>query len=975
MDNNNNNNKEVEFTDLKYVRGDADYKSGDDAELLPVEKEAIKNLNFVAEQKPFRVNCCSHLLFIWPTWTILKGLVTTLKPKDFPPLQTKYRCKSTYEKAMHHWDQQVKDFEQQKAEYPAQLEKWKEQGSNPKEEPDEPFVPRVSRTVREMLGVWFWIGIIFGVMQGFISTYGRSKVLKELLKGMIPSSPELHVQRNIPINGTNRTFLYEKTFPEGHFYEAEYTDLEMHWIMAIFGILVFVEGWLKNISTQLLSTDFGNTFVSFIIPLVQRKAAKASDAKPKKTPGKKKPGRSFSFGGSNAAKSNEANLVGNDVIQTYENSRWFATCPQIFSGFIFGIYTLIDMIGAAPAMVGLSVMILCLIINMCAAIKSSKYSALDFQAGDARLKTMRELIESIQPVKFMCWEDEYLKLLGKQRDTECNYQLAFRMLILVNITLGKCSPTIAACIAFTYMYQNDYTMDAPTIFSGLAAFNALRMPLVTLPFQFIQYAMLHVSFGRIQKFLLSPEYTPPSSPTESDVIVKFENATVSWYPPKDKLVDLTPKKKKKKKGKKSPEKVVVAEDKVESGDVAAKKEVEDEQAFEIKNLNITIKKGELVGVCGRVGCGKSTLLCSVIGETYLKEGGARSVCEQVGYVPQKPFILSGTIIENITMGREYDAKSVKEAIRNAAFDKDLDLMPDRLGSEIGERGTTLSGGQKQRLAVARAVYQDPELLIVDDALAAVDGQVAKNIFDRVCISRKQKNLTTLIALNQLQFLNELDKIIFLEDGNVSGYGTYDELIKSNEEFKKMITFANEEDGDLDGIEDPKSAPNTPVISKATLEDGSSSPSSKEGKRSPTNNNTDGKDHKLFVDEKAKEGGYSAYRFWKYLSAAGGVPFIFAIIVTYGGAYFLYGMTDIWLAQWVSTKEEYKNISKEERLDWYLVLTFSTAAAMFTCAATITVATNRANRVIHKNVVTKLLHAPTSWYEERASGEIISRFSG
>ena len=138
--------------------------------------------------------------------------------------------------------------------------------------------------------------------------------------------------------------------------------------------------------------------------------------------------------------------------------------------------------------------------------------------------------------------------------------------------------------------------------------------------------------------------------------------------------------------------------------------------------------------------------------------------------------------------------------------------------------------------------------------------------------------------------NELDKIIFLEDGNVSGYGTYDELIKSNEEFKKMITFANEEDGDLDGIEDPKSAPNTPVISKATLEDGSSSPSSKEGKRSPTNNNTDGKDHKLFVDEKAKEGGYSAYRFWKYLSAAGGVPFIFAIIVTYGGAYFLYGMT-------------------------------------------------------------------------------------
>ena len=132
----------------------------------------------------------------------------------------------------------------------------------------------------------------------------------------------------------------------------------------------------------------------------------------------------------------------------------------------------------------------------------------------------------------------------------------------------------------------------------------------------------------------------------------------------------------------------------------------------MRNINLKVKRqecGNLVAIVGPVGSGKSTLINAIIGANSLDSGFIETI-EILGYVPQKPFVLSGTILDNILMGREYDETKVMEAVSASAFLTDLKLLDSGLETEIGERGTTLSGGQQQRLAIARAVYGDPELL-------------------------------------------------------------------------------------------------------------------------------------------------------------------------------------------------------------------------------------------------------------------------
>ena len=141
------------------------------------------------------------------------------------------------------------------------------------------------------------------------------------------------------------------------------------------------------------------------------------------------------------------------------------------------------------------------------------------------------------------------------------------------------------------------------------------------------------------------------------------------------------------------------------------------------------------------------------------------------------------------MGRPKDEDKLQSAIKGAAFASDLALMPHGLSTEVGERGTTLSGGQKQRLAIARAVYGDPSLLIIDDALAAVDGKVAREIWESTLLRRKLAGLTSIVCLNQLHFLKDADHIVFLHNGRVQGQGSLKELLP-NPAFASFSNFGS-----------------------------------------------------------------------------------------------------------------------------------------------------------------------------------------
>lgn len=147
----------------------------------------------------------------------------------------------------------------------------------------------------------------------------------------------------------------------------------------------------------------------------------------------------------------------------------------------------------------------------------------------------------------------------------------------------------------------------------------------------------------------------------------------------------------------------------------------------LENINIDMSPGNFLAVVGQVGCGKSSLLLSIMQETTLKQGKA-FINGSIAYVEQEPYIMSATVRQNIMFGLEFDQERMDEAIKYSMLTDDLESLNNGLETMIGERGVNVSGGQKARISLARAIYSDADIYLLDDPLSAVDPQVAKNIF-------------------------------------------------------------------------------------------------------------------------------------------------------------------------------------------------------------------------------------------------------
>ncbi|GBG79806.1 hypothetical protein CBR_g30069 [Chara braunii] len=206
------------------------------------------------------------------------------------------------------------------------------------------------------------------------------------------------------------------------------------------------------------------------------------------------------------------------------------------------------------------------------------------------------------------------------------------------------------------------------------------------------------------------------------------------------------------------------------------KAMADRDATYLRNVTFALRKGELLGVMGRVGSGKSTLLAAVMGEVHTRKGYVRKNCKTISYAAQKPFIVSGTLRSNIVLWAPWDEQKYKKVIHACALQQDIEIFPDGDETLLGERGQNLSGGQKARLGLARAAYHDADLYLLDDPLSAVDPEVGKHLFEE-CILGYLKGKSVVMVTHQLQYLPRCDRVILMQDGEMKDIGTYEELQK------------------------------------------------------------------------------------------------------------------------------------------------------------------------------------------------------
>lgn len=427
------------------------------------------------------------------------------------------------------------------------------------------------------------------------------------------------------------------------------------------------------------------------------------------------------------------NVIGNDAEKMSLASRLFQNAWFQPVALILCMSLLVHYIGNS-AFVGFGMMLILLPCQILLAKKLTTLRRILLSKGDARISVVSNLVEGIRAIKLLTWESFILSDIALKRRTELRSLRQFLLLNLLNYMLLTSIPIFVAALTFWVYIAAGNELTASTAFTALSLLNMLRGPLFMFPRVLSAVLDGYVGIERAQSLLNTEECQRDPFVHEADenkVGISVVNQSFDWK--RIPVINLNRTSSSTKNNKKEEEQQHVAaaaeekEIETESSAESSNAEVTAEQdekssAPSLVTINMTLKKSQLGIVLGSVGSGKSTLLSSLLGEcpsvsTTTQHVTTKMITGSVAYVSQLPFIAQTTVRENILFGQSYDSEFYETCLEVCALKDDIARFPSGDATEIGERGINLSGGQKMRVALARAMYSQAQVYLLDDPLA------------------------------------------------------------------------------------------------------------------------------------------------------------------------------------------------------------------------------------------------------------------
>uniref|UniRef100_A0A667ZN88 ATP-binding cassette, sub-family C (CFTR/MRP), member 10 n=1 Tax=Myripristis murdjan TaxID=586833 RepID=A0A667ZN88_9TELE len=426
-------------------------------------------------------------------------------------------------------------------------------------------------------------------------------------------------------------------------------------------------------------------------------------------------GKALRVSGSGLARFSLGEVVNFMSTDTDRMVNFFNSFHELWSlpvQFSIALYLLYLQVGVA-FLGGLGVAVLLVPLNKFLASRILDNNKHMLRHKDSRVKVMTEILFGIRVIKFYSWEPYFAQKVAGCRRQELSRLKAIKYLDAVCVYTWAALPVVISILTFVTYVLLGHELTAAKVFTTLALVGMLILPLNSFPWVLNGVLEAKVSLERIQRFL------------------KLANQDLQAYYSQGMYVCLF----------------------------------------------YCVFQGSLVVVVGKVGCGKSSLLAALTGELN-RLGGAVYVRGQdagFGLASQEPWIQHATVRDNILFGREYETTFYQAVIEACALSDDLNVLPSGDKTEVGENGVTLSGGQKARLALARAVYMDKDIYLLDDPLAAVDADVAHHLMQK-CIMGILRGKTRILCTHRIEFVDKADLVVLMDSGTIIRTGTPAEIL-------------------------------------------------------------------------------------------------------------------------------------------------------------------------------------------------------
>ncbi|XP_029624493.1 multidrug resistance-associated protein 9 isoform X4 [Salmo trutta] len=654
-------------------------------------------------------------------------------------------------------------------------------------------------------------------------------------------------------------------------------------------------------------------------------------------------------------------------------------------------------------LIGVSVYLVFIPIQFTMARLIQRFRRKAVSVTDTRVRTMNEVLTCIKLIKMYAWETSFEKKITDIRKKEKQLLELAGYTQSINSSITTIIPTLATILTFVVHTLLGLPLGSAEAFTIISIFNSMRFSLGLLPFSVKAIAEGQVSLARLKKLLMTqnPESYLVQRHGSTSALV-MEKATFTWTRPEGQTTTTVPDTTASlKRGKVEPQGRNGPHTQGQNGTHTPGQNGthtpgRNEAKPTLRNISFNLPKGNLLGICGNVGSGKTSLISSILEQMHLQHGSV-TADGAFAYVSQQAWIFHGTVQDNILMGEPFNQTRYDKVISACSLIPDLAILPYGDQTEIGERGLNLSGGQKQRVSLARAVYSNKDIILLDDPLSAVDAHVGKHIFED-CIKKTLKGKSIILVTHQLQYLEFCDEVLVLESGKVKEAGTHKALMKAKGRYAQMINNFQMERSQERTEEEKPTQPNATDMKEKDLDDhkgtgienpafdmSDENPDESGGSQSASQDVNVSKDQ-LVTQEGSQEGSVTWRTYHRYCKAAGGYILLSLIIIAFIGLVGTTAFSNWWLSYWLEqgsgtanvSNSTAGNISLNPDLSFYQMVYSLVVVAMlvfsFIKGYSFTKVTLHASSKLHDTMFRNILNSPMSFFDTTPTGRMVNRFS-